>query len=82
MPTPTELNTALERLIHNERVTLIRVSVSADACPACHAPGTVLADHAGASPAEMLERVGAQHLDADVAQHDQRGPVDRLDLVG
>ncbi len=53
MPTPTELNTALERLIHNERVTLIRVSVSADACPVCHAlQGAYPKDRAPALPPE------------------------------
>jgi hypothetical protein len=34
-PREKELAAALERLKNNERVTLIRVSVSDDACPVC-----------------------------------------------
>jgi hypothetical protein len=37
MPTADELASALERLRKNDRVSLIRVSVSAEACPVCHA---------------------------------------------
>ncbi|MBL8056485.1 MAG: hypothetical protein JNK29_07285 [Anaerolineales bacterium] len=35
MPTPTELAQALTRLKNNDRVTLIRISVPAEACPVC-----------------------------------------------
>lgn len=35
MPTSQELAAALDRLRKNDRVTLIRISVPADACPVC-----------------------------------------------
>lgn len=35
MPTAQELAETLERLRKNDRVTLIQVSVPADACPVC-----------------------------------------------
>lgn len=35
MPTAHELTSALARLKNNDRVTLIRVDVAADACPVC-----------------------------------------------
>ncbi len=53
MPSPreNELAAALERLKHNERVTLIRVSVSDDACPACFSlQGTYPKDQAPRLP--------------------------------
>lgn len=37
MPTTQELAAALERLRRNDRVSLIRIAVPADACPVCHA---------------------------------------------
>ena len=37
MPTSQELAAARDRLQQNDRVTLIRVSVPADACPVCYA---------------------------------------------
>lgn len=53
MPTAQELSLALERLKKNDRVTLIRVAVPADACPVCHAiQGAYAKDAAPVLPPE------------------------------
>ncbi|HRF50777.1 MAG TPA: hypothetical protein PLC98_24320 [Anaerolineales bacterium] len=53
MPSITELQAALNRLRNNPRVSLIRVSVADEACPACQAlQGAYAKDVVPALPAE------------------------------
>jgi hypothetical protein len=53
MPTAVELAQALERMKHNDRVSLIRVSVYHDACPVCQSiQGAYPKDAAPALPPE------------------------------